>query len=471
MLLSLAWKNIWRKKSRSFVLILAITLGLAGAVFSIALMNGMIKNRNEKIIERQLSHIQIHTNAFVENPKLQDTIKNLSEIISFLQKNENVKAICGRLKFPVILSSVHSSQGAMIFGINPNDEKKVTTLYKCLIDSNSNYINDKAKPEILISKAIAENLMMTYYLIDSSVITKIKDKKIQEKLSPLKNTRYRQKTRLKDSLKKRLASNEYEKYADKIINLSEKFRIGKKISIRFTDINGNFVDEAFKICGIFNTGDAMFDNTSVFVNKNYLAELAGVSPTATSEIAVLLKDKNLAQELKNVLIGHLDDLDVKTYVELDPLGVYQGRMIDIYYNIMIAFILFALLFAIINTVLMSVMERTKEIGMLMAIGMKKSRIFAMIMTESIMISLTGGILGMIIGGLVSFYFGKTGIDFSTYSDALEGFGIGTVIYPSMEVKFLINTTIMVIATGIIAAVYPALKALKLNPATALRSDV
>jgi len=175
---------------------------------------------------------------------------------------------------------------------------------------------------------------------------------------------------------------------------------------------------------------------------------------------------DITAELNN----DLDGLLVESYIDLDPISMYQGDFIDIFYNVLIAFILFALSFGIINTVLMSVMERTKELGMVMSIGMKKSKVFLMIMYESIMVSLTGGVVGMIIGAVISIYFGKVGIDISAYSSAMESFGIDTVMYPNLEMSFFIGITFLVVLTGILSAIYPAKRALKLNPAEALRSD-
>jgi len=91
MLLSLSWKNIWRKPSRSLVLIIAIAIGLAGGVFSIALSDGILHQRNQKMLEQQLSHIQIHHKDFYNNPKIKDTIPDVKLLLNNLDKNKNIK--------------------------------------------------------------------------------------------------------------------------------------------------------------------------------------------------------------------------------------------------------------------------------------------------------------------------------------------------------------------------------------------
>jgi ABC-type antimicrobial peptide transport system permease subunit len=149
---------------------------------------------------------------------------------------------------------------------------------------------------------------------------------------------------------------------------------------------------------------------------------------------------------------------------------YMTESMDLYMYIFIIIILLALLFGIINTMLMVVMERTKEIGMLMAIGMQKGRIFRMIVLESIMLSLVGGILGILLGAGVSEIRSNHPIDLSRWAAGYEALGYDAFVYLQLEPALLLNVTVMVIFTGIVAALYPAYKALRNNPADALRME-
>jgi len=143
---------------------------------------------------------------------------------------------------------------------------------------------------------------------------------------------------------------------------------------------------------------------------------------------------------------------------------------DQYMYIFILIILLALCFGIINTMLMSVLDRTKEIGMLMAIGMNNRKIFIMIIIESVMLTFSGGILGIIVGSGVTKFFETTPIDVSMFADGLEKYGFAAQIYTSLRVETIVTIAILVIVTGILSAIYPARKALKLNPAEATRTD-
>jgi ABC-type antimicrobial peptide transport system permease subunit len=156
--------------------------------------------------------------------------------------------------------------------------------------------------------------------------------------------------------------------------------------------------------------------------------------------------------------------------ELSPEMSYLTEMMDLYMYIFVVVILLALMFGIVNTMLMAVMERTKELGMLMAIGMNKKRIFMMIVLESIMLSMVGGILGIVIGGL-SIYYGETHpVDLSLWAEGYREFGYDAFVYTSLMPGMLINVALLVMITGVIAAIYPAYKALKNNPADALRIE-
>jgi ABC-type antimicrobial peptide transport system permease subunit len=139
--------------------------------------------------------------------------------------------------------------------------------------------------------------------------------------------------------------------------------------------------------------------------------------------------------------------------------------------IFIGIILLALLFGIINTMLMAVLERTKELGMLMAIGMNKAKVFTMILLETVMLSFVGGICGILLGWALNLYFGVKGIDLGAWSTAYKSIGFDTLVYTKLSLSISLEIAVMVIVTGVIASIYPALKALKLKPAEAIRIDM
>ena len=141
------------------------------------------------------------------------------------------------------------------------------------------------------------------------------------------------------------------------------------------------------------------------------------------------------------------------------------------YAIFMVIILAALAFGIVNTMLMAVLERTKELGMLAAIGMNRRKIFSMIMLESIFLSIVGGFAGMGIAEAVIAATQKNGINLMKYSEGMEAFGYSAHICSRQSMRnFLCTTTILIVLTGIVSSIYPARKALKLNPVEAIRTE-
>ena len=161
---------------------------------------------------------------------------------------------------------------------------------------------------------------------------------------------------------------------------------------------------------------------------------------------------------------------VETWKEISPEMFLLTNMMGQVMYIFVFIIILALGFGIVNTMLMAVMERTKEIGMLMAVGMNKRKIFFMIIFEAVMLTVTAGVIGAVIGSLVTKYFETTPINLSILAKGLEKFGFASQVYTSLSMETLVTIFILVVITGIISAIYPALRALKLNPAEATRTD-
>ncbi len=477
MILSIAWKNIWRNKVRSLILIGTIAFALAGTIFIIGMMDGWMKDRNIKVIETELAHIQIHNPDFVSNLSLRDTISSGQKIISQIMKMDFTMAVNGRIKVMAMVSSSYSSQGALVIGIDPDRKHEVTKVYKYLSDSTSKWLDQvKRQNVVIIGRKMAKDLQMVNYMITDASLSTLADMglplSIISKLDSLQGKKFHTTTRFYNALEKLLTEKELDQYADLIANSCHSYKLGRKIIIRMQDINGNVVEEAFRIIGVYDTDNDLFDGMYLFVKKPYLAGLLGLSHGTINEIAIITNDQRKVEEYKATLKQKFPGLLIESIFDMDPTMRIMTSLIWIYYAIFEAFILFALSFGIVNTMLMAVMERTKELGMLMAIGMNRRRVFSMIMNESVLLTLTGGIIGIILGYLLVLYTGHAGINLSKYAQqGMEAMGYSAVIYPHASPLLLAETTVLVVITGMLAAVYPAIKALKLKPAQALHTDV
>lgn len=253
-------------------------------------------------------------------------------------------------------------------------------------------------------------------------------------------------------------------------SLSEKLDIGigNRVVLTFQSVDDELTSASFNVVGIFKTASDAFDERNVRVRSEDLSELLAASPVY-HEIAVMLQDADSSKAFTDDLGASFPNVAAETWYELSP----ELRYISDFGNSMTFYImlviLLALAFGILNTMLMAIFERTRELGMLMAVGMSRLRIFVMIMLESVALTLSGAVIGILIAvGFVS-RLEDTGIDMAAVGgESLSEFGYDTVIYPIMTGGDYTNIIILVICTAILSAIYPAIKALRIKPAEVVR---
>ncbi|MFV5702570.1 ABC transporter permease [Flavobacterium sp. XS2P12] len=257
------------------------------------------------------------------------------------------------------------------------------------------------------------------------------------------------------------------------IILSEKLRkklklnLNKKTILTFQDKEGNLASAAFRITALYKTTNTPYDDSNVFVKITDIDSLAGI-PNAVNEIAVLLQSNQLLDESQTHLKQKFPGTEIKNWKEIAPelgLTVSVGdQMVFIFMGI----ILLALAFGIVNTMMMAVLERTREIGMLLALGMNKFKIFMMILLETFFLILAGCPVGILLAFAAIGITQKTGIDFSRFSDVYSSFGYSSIIYPNLTSRQFVIIMLLVLLTALFSALFPARKALQLNPAESLK---
>lgn len=398
---SLSWRNLWRNKLRSALVICSIALGIWAGVFVMAFSFGMNAQRNRDAINTRLSHLQIHRPEYLVNPTVTDTLTNirrLQEVLGELSGLEHTE----RTVMQALLTTPRTTRGIQLMGVDPESELRVTDIHT-KIDTGT-YLSGSGQTELLIGEDLAEKLHL---------------------------------------------------------------RLRSKVVISFQGLHGEIVSAAFRVSGIYNTNNSRFDELTVFVNRSSLSHIMG--GPAIHEAAVLLHHPAQQDSLQQLLQAEFPEAKVRSWKQVAPdLGYSDDVMAESMY-IFVGIILLALAFGMVNTMLMAVLERKRELGMLMSLGFNKRKTFGMIVMESCYTALVGGPLGLLMAwGSVS-WFSKRGIDLSVISAGLEEYGMSTVIYPLLETEFYWHVALMVIVTAFLAALYPARKALKLNPVQALRS--
>ncbi len=420
----MAWRNIWRNPTRSLVVIGAIAIGVWAALFMSGFATGMARSYVQNAIANIVSHIQIHHPEYDMDNDVRYFLPDIAAVEQQLSANPEIASFSARTLVNGMIASSQTARGVRAKGIDPETEREVSHLDEKIIEGE--YLSGDRRNGLLIGKKLAGKLQV---------------------------------------------------------------KLRSKVVFTFQDFHGEITAAAFRVVGIFETGNNPFDEAHIFVEQSDLNRLLGpvpataaaagdspqVIPTgqadqgpAIHEIAIILKDQKQVQSVKASLDEKLPDLEVQTYREISPdLDLYEGQIetISIIYLVVI---MLALIFGIINTMLMAVLERIRELGMLMAIGMNKLKVFAMIFLETLMLVAVGAPVGVLLGTLTITYLGHRGVDLSAFSDTLKMYGMSDTIYFEVEPVVYLQMAIAVSITAILASIYPALKAIRLRPVEAIR---
>jgi putative ABC transport system permease protein len=249
--------------------------------------------------------------------------------------------------------------------------------------------------------------------------------------------------------------------------IAEKLHLkaGDNVSLSVNTANGDVAEQTFTVRGIYSTNTYGFDNITIFLP---LAKAQAITQTQNhaSTVFVLLKDTAYTDSVASAL--KVSDLKVVTWKDLNPLILEFETTANSYISILYLIILAIAASVIINTLIMSVYERTREIGILSAIGMKGGRIMFLFLAESALLAIGGVLMGIVLGWLAvrafninGFYIGKMG---------LTGFMVADTIFANLTVNSLINLSILTFIVTILAGLYPAIMASRLQPVEALRAE-
>ena len=327
----------------------------------------------------------------------------------------------------------------------------------------------------MIGEKLAKNLKLTYYTITEDDLARLEERKKIRPLIPqlenLKEQRFRTEKDFDTALGEQLGSDAG-KHGFRIKAEAIKYNLRKKIVLSFQALDGHIAYDAFRVVGVYKTGNSAFDGFNLYVRDQDIRDVADLGPGEVNEMAIILTSIDYDDKTKTGISEMLPGMSVQKWDEVMPeAGMYTSAM-NYYLMIFMVIILLALGFGIVNTMLMAVLERIKELGMLKAVGMSGKRIFRMIMLETVFLGLVGSSIGMVISYLLILWSGNRGLDLSAlYQEGLEAIGFSAVLYPTIEAGAFIQLTLMVILTGVLASIYPARKALKLNPSEALRIDM
>jgi len=403
MLLLIAWRNIWRNKMRSLLVIISVALGLWAGTFIMAYAFGIIDQRLEDAIENEVSHLQMHHPEFKKDKDPRYYIPQGESLLQRTLNDERTQAASARVLASGMVASAISSTGGQFLGISPEAEQSVTGLQDKIIEGS--YLDEEERNRIVIGQKLANKL---------------------------------------------------------------KVKIRSKIVLTFQDTSGHLVAGAFRIAGIYKTPNTTYDETHLFVKSQDLRALLGLQDEF-HEVAIMLKDPDKLEEFQGALQQQYQDIQIESWKELAPELRYMIESLDQYIIIFLVIILLALSFGIVNTMLMAVLERVREIGMLMAIGMNKTKLFGMVSLETIFLVMIATPVGLVLAYTTNQLLGQYGLDLSgLYQEGYAALGFNPIIYPHLDNIYYVRIMIMVAVAALLASVYPAITAIRLNPVTAIR---
>lgn len=408
MLTKLAWKNVWRNRGRSFVVIAAIVLGIWSAIFMMSFSLGMVEGRVEAAVNTEVSHLQAHHPDFEKdmNPGL--VVPDGEQIMAALREDPRVKAVAPRLVVQGMIRSTRGGRpgGGRLIGINKAMEQQLTDLHT-RIDSGE-YLPETRMPSAFVGGKLAEDL---------------------------------------------------------------KLRLKSKIQVTFMDDHGQQRSPVYVVMGVFSTQNSAYDRSTIFVEQENLRKFLGTDSIPFEgyhEIAALTHNLNEVDSVVADLRAAFPDALIEPWNEVVAELGMMIEFMDIGMLVFMSIIMLALIFGIINTMLMAVLERTREIGMLMAVGMNKTRVFFMILAETMFLAIVGGPIGLGAGFLTVSWLGNSGIDLSQFSQGMESMGFSAVIYLSLSTKYYLILSGMVVGTAFLASIPAALRAIRLKPNEAIR---
>lgn len=246
--------------------------------------------------------------------------------------------------------------------------------------------------------------------------------------------------------------------------------VGRRLVLITQGLDGRNREAGFRIAGLYDAEGKTLEKQFVFTGVEALQRL--VEANVVTEVSIKLtddqQDSSTNSSIKETLGGYFSTLDVMDWRELEPQAAAMFVYVDSAIFIWFLVIMGALIFGLVNTLITAVMERIREFGMLRAVGMKGSAVVTQVVLESTLIMLVGVVAGVLVGWLLATQWLGDGINLSQWAEGVEMAGIRTVLTPHLLIEDIVLVCVLSLFFGVLAALYPAWRAVKIKPLEALR---
>ncbi len=401
----LAWRNLWRHGRRTWLTVGAMIFCNALLGFMISFQFGTYRLMLDGNLSVLTGYIQVQHRDYNGEPRMRYSIPGGQALAQRLRDETGLSRVAARGASFALASSEDRSFGMQILGVQPAHEPLVSTLPGLV--KQGRYLSKDNGPEIVVGAVLARNL---------------------------------------------------------------KVQVGDEITLLGSGRDGSFAAGLVTLVGIIESGMPDFDRAVAQVPLAYFQDVFAMSGDVHSivfgldELAAVASAKaQLQQRMTN------PDLVVLDWNELQP-GLQQAIMADL----LSAFVMYAVLIvlvalSVLNTQLMSVLERTREFGVMMALGMRPGGLARLVFLETGVMSLLGLVLGSLLGAAISLYFQANGIHIPGMEAAMEQYNLPGELYPQATFASILLGPVIVFLGGMLAALYPAIRLHFLQPVAAMKA--
>ena len=243
-------------------------------------------------------------------------------------------------------------------------------------------------------------------------------------------------------------------------------RLGKRVVLMSQDPDNDIADRGFRIVGIFDSDLDRYEETFVFAGRATIQKMLGIGDRVTEVVFLAADYQNIEPLYRRVSELAGPDVVVEPWYELDRYLSTMLNIMDGFVLVWIVVVFLALSFGLVNTLVMAVFERIREIGLMLALGMRPANILGQIVVESLLLLVIGLALGNAFAWMTVVPL-KDGIDISGVAEGMEMMGASSVLYPDLQIRDVIMANIVVLALGFLASLSPAWRASRYQPVEAI----
>ncbi len=402
-LLTLSWRNLWRNRRRTAIMLGAISVGVWAMIFMTALMRGMVDDMLEQGIRNLPGHVQIQHPEFLDDPNV---VNNIAEpegaLLEVLQRNGNGRWAT-RIKVPAVIASERESRGIALIGVEPANEAEISGL-----------------PDKVVEGRFLES-------IDDRGI--VNGARLAERLET---------------------------------------RLGKRVVVMSQDPDNNISERGFRVVGIYRAELATVEDFNVYAARATLQRLLNIDGRVSQIVIVSDDYREVDQLYEQISRATPDNLDARPWYEIDSFLASMFELMDGFVVVWVVIIFLALSFGLVNTLVMAIFERVREIGLIQALGMRPSQIVVQILLESLLLLLIGLVIGNALA-IVTILPLADGLDLTAVAEGMAMMGAASVLYPSLLLSDLVLANGVVAVLGVVTSILPAWRASKLDPIRALNT--